>query len=247
MGGDLTLGSTHRQGVGKCYTGRMPIHAIITGATGMVGRGVLLECLESDAVASVTVIGRRPVGIEHPKLKEFVLADVADLQSIAADLGQTNACFFCLGVSSFRMAEAQYRKLTYTLTLDFANALATISPDVTFCYVSGAGTDAASKTMWARVKGETENALLGLPFRAAYMFRPGMIQPLKGVKPSNTFYAAFMPVVSFLFPVFRAIVPKMATTSVNVGLAMINAAAHGYDRTLIESDDINTLAQRLSD
>lgn len=223
----------------------MPIHAIITGATGMVGRGVLLECLASDAVASVIVINRRPVGMEHPKLKEFVQPDVSNLESIAADLGQTNACFFCLGVSSFRMAEAEYRKLTYTLTLDFANALATISPDLTFCYVSGAGTDAASKTMWARVKGETENALLGLPFRAAYMFRPGMIQPMKGVKPSNnTWYAPIMPLANFLIPAVRALFPKSATTSEAIGLAMINAAAHGSDQKILGNDDINKLAEK---
>jgi len=222
----------------------MKINAIVTGATGMVGKAVLLECLENDAVASVLVVGRREVGIAHPKLKEVVVPDFSKLDEIKAELAGHNACFFCLGVSSLGMNEADYRKITYDLTLNFAEALVGICPEMTFCYVSGSGTNATGKSMWARVKGETENALLALPFKAAFMFRPAYIHPMKGVKSGTGIYNALLMVTKFLYPVIRAVIPKYTTTSENVGIAAINIALHGDGRQIVESNDINRLAKK---
>ena len=222
----------------------MTIKAIITGATGMVGKGVLLECLARDEVESVLIVNRRSLGIRHPKLTEIIVTDFSNVAEIEAELAGYDACFFCLGVSSFRMAEADYRKITHDLTMEFANVLTGISPDMTFCYVSGVGTDPGSKTMWARVKGETETALLGLPFRAAYMFRPGFIQPMKGVKSSAGLTNVFLTMAKPLFPVIRILFPRYSTTSEKLGNAMINAALYGFDRNILESVDINILAKR---
>ena len=160
------------------------IRAIITGASGMVGRGVLLECLDSSSVAAVLVINRAPIGIAHPKLFEIIHSDFNDLSSIAADLTGYDALFFCAGVSAIGKTEAEYSRLTYHLTLDFGESVLAQNPGMAICYVSGAGTDSSEqgRQMWARVKGRTENVLLGMPFDRAYMFRPGVIQPLKGVR-----------------------------------------------------------------
>ena len=220
----------------------MTINAIITGATGMVGKGVLLECLESDAVGSVLAVGRRPVGLSHPKLKEIVLADFSKTDGIKAELAAFDACYYCVGVSSMGMSEADYRKATCDLTLDFARVVAEVSPQATFCFVAASGTDAASKTMWARIKGETENALLALPFASAYMFRPAYIHPMKGVKSRVAMYNAILALTKGIYPVLRALFPKHTTTSENIGKAMINAALHGARRPVLESDDINKLA-----
>ncbi|MBT3358672.1 MAG: NAD-dependent epimerase/dehydratase family protein [Rhodospirillales bacterium] len=217
---------------------------IITGATGMVGHGVLLECLESDAVASVLVVGRRSVGLSHQKLKEVVLADFSKTHEIAAELAGYEACFYCVGVSSMGMSEADYRKNTHDLTLDFANVLAELSPQATFCYIAASGTDAASKTMWARIKGETENALFALPFASAYTFRPAYIHPMKGVKSRVGMYNAVLALTRHLYPLIRVILPKHSTTSENIGKALIAAARDGYERPILESDDINALANR---
>ena len=220
----------------------MTISAIITGATGMVGKGVLLECLENDAVGSVLVVGRRPVGISHPKLNELVVSDFSRMDDIMAQAAGANACFYCIGVSSMGMSEADYAKTTRDLTLDFATPLAAACPEMTFCYVAASGTDAASKTMWARIKGETENALLALPFASAYMFRPAYIHPMKGVKSRVAMYNAILALTKGIYPVLRALFPKHTTTSENIGKAMINAALHGARRPVLESDDINKLA-----
>jgi uncharacterized protein YbjT (DUF2867 family) len=221
----------------------MAINVIITGATGMVGKGVLLECLESDDVASVLSISRRSVGLKHAKMREAIVSDVSNLDHIDADLTSADACFFGLGVSSAGMSEADYRKITYDLTLDFATALAALRPDMTFCYVSGSGTNANSKTMWARVKGETEAALAALPFKAAVMFRPGLIQPMKGVKPTSRLFSVMLTVLGFVFPLMRAVAPNSVTTTSAIGKAFIKAARNGADKSILDPADINHLGR----
>lgn len=220
----------------------MGIRAIVTGATGMVGKGVLLECLESPEVESVLAVNRHPLGMQHPKLKEIVHGDFFDLAPIEGELEGYNACFFCLGVSSAGMSEEKYFHLTYDLTLGFAQALARVNPDMTFCYVTGAGTDSTEKggVMWARVKGRTENALFKLPFKAAYMFRPAFIRPMKGVKSSTPLYRIFITLGRPLFP-FLMLFPRFATSSDRVGRAMIRVALNGYGKPHLESVDINEL------
>ena len=222
----------------------MTINVIITGATGMVGKGVLLECLESDDVASVLSISRRSVSLEHPKLREAILADVTQLDQVEADIGGADACFFGLGVSSAGRSEADYRALTYDLTMAFARGLAASTPDMTFCYVSGSGTDANGRSMWGRVKGETENALLALPFKAAFMFRPGVIQPMKGVRPTSRLFRVMLTVLGFTFPLARALSPNSVTTTERIGQAFIQAALNGYDKPILAAVDINGLAAR---
>ena len=219
----------------------MAINVIITGATGMVGKGVLLECLESDDVASVLSISRRSVGLKHAKMREVIVSDISNLDRIDEDLTRADACFFGLGVSSEGMSEADYRKITYDLTLDFSTALATIRPDMTFCYVSGSGTNANSKTMWARVKGETEAALKALPFKAAVMFRPGLIQPIKGVKPTSRLFSVMLTALGFMFPLMRAVAPNTVTTTERMGRAFINVAQDGTDKLILDPVDINQL------
>jgi len=210
----------------------------------MVGRGVLLECLESPDVESVLVVNRNPLGIQHPKLKEILHKDFFDLATVATEMKGYNACFFCLGVTSAGLAEDAYNHLTYDLTLKFAQTFIGQNPDSVFCYVSGAGTDSSEKgrMMWARVKGRTENALLALPFRAAYMFRPGFIEPMKGIKSKTRLYNALYILLRPLFPVFR-VLPKFATNTINVGKAMISVAINGYERNVIECRDINIIAK----
>lgn len=220
----------------------MSFKVILTGSTGMVGRGVLLECLDSPEVAEVLVVNRHPLGLVHPKLREALLSDFSDPSPIADRLAGYQACFFCLGVSSAGMSEADYTRLTYTLTLGFAGAVARLNPGLTFCYVTGAGTDSTERgrVMWARVKGRTENALLRLHFKAAYMFRPGFIEPLRGVKSRTRLYAIAIAVFRPLFPLLRRL--SSSTTSVKMGRAMIRAVTHGYPRSILEVRDINALA-----
>jgi uncharacterized protein YbjT (DUF2867 family) len=219
----------------------MRIKAIITGATGMVGEGVLHECLQHEAVEQVLVINRKPCGVSHPKLKEIIHTNFHDLSPIKDQLQPYNACYFCLGVSSIGMKEAAYHHITYALTLHVASTLAELNPDMTFCYVSGAGTDSSEhgRTMWARVKGQTENDLLRLPFKQAYMFRPGFMQPTKGLKNALPMYKA----LSWMYPVWRALFPRYVTTLKEVGLAMINCVTKGYDKQILEVPDIVQLAR----
>jgi uncharacterized protein YbjT (DUF2867 family) len=221
-----------------------PIRAIITGATGMVGKGVLLECLQNPAVANVLVLNRRPLEMQHPKLKEVIHPDFYDLSAVEADLRGYNACYFCLGTSAFRMKEEDYRRVTFDLTLHVANTLLRLNPGLTFCYVSGQGTDGTGQgcTMWARVKGQTENALLALPFGGAYMFRPGFIQPMDGIRSSTPLYNTIYKVVGPLFPILKAVFPKGVTTTRAVGKAMIAAVQHGSSKRVLETADINQLA-----
>ena len=217
---------------------------VLFGATGMVGAGTLLECLDDARVESVLAVVRRPGGVTHPKLTEVVHADFFAYEGLRARFAQCDACFFCLGVSAAGLTEAEYGRLTYDLTLAAARTLAAANPRMTFCYVSGQGTDSTERgrVMWARVKGRTENALLALPFRRAYMLRPGMIQPLRGVRSRTPLYRAFYAVLGFLLPLARRLAPDQVTTSVNVGRALIRLAADGYERPIITPADINRLA-----
>lgn len=219
---------------------------ILFGGTGMIGQGVLRECLLDDGVERVLSIGRSALGQEHDKLREIVRADLFDLSPIAADLEGYDACFFCLGVSSAGMSEADYRRVTLDLTLSVAKMLVERSPGMTFLYVTGQGTDSTEKgrSMWARVKGETENALLALPFKAAYMLRPGAIQPMHGITSRTRLYRAAYTVATPLYPVLKAMFPNSITTTETVGRAMLSIARHGAPKKVLETRDLNEAAAR---
>jgi len=217
---------------------------ILFGASGMVGQGVLRECLLDPEVEEVLSVGRSATGQTHAKLREITHADFTDFTPIAAQLSGYDACFFCLGISSAGMKEADYRHITYDFTLAAAQVLARQNPAMTFIYVSGSGTDSSEKgrSMWARVKGQTENALLRLPFKAAYMFRPGAIQPLHGIKSRTRLYRAGYTVMAPLWPVLRALFPRQVITTEQVGRAMLAAAKRGGPQKLLENQDIAVLA-----
>ena len=217
--------------------------AILFGATGMVGQGVLQECLRSRDVESILSIGRRETGRKDPKLREMVHRDFADFFEIEGELSGYDACFFCLGVSSLGMKERDYRWVTYDFALAAAQTLARLNPNMTFIYVSGAGTDSSGHgaTMWARVKGQTENAIFELPFRAAYAFRPAYIQPLNGVVAGTAWVRALYAVVGPLYPVWKALFPKYVTTTAQVGRAMIHVAREGAPKRVLENGDINEI------
>jgi uncharacterized protein YbjT (DUF2867 family) len=215
------------------------VKVVVFGGTGMIGQAVLRECLLSPAVTEVVTVGRSATGRRDPKLREVVHADLFDLEPIRADLADADACFFCLGVSSAGLAEDAYRRITYDLTMAAARSF----PDtVTFVYVSGQGTDSTEKgrTMWARVKGRTENDLLALLPRA-YMFRPGYIHPMNGEKPRSRVYASLLPVARPLYPVLRRLMPKSTTTTEALGRAMIAVATGGAPTRVLENPDINAL------
>ncbi len=216
---------------------------ILFGATGMVGQGVLRECLLASDVDNVLAIGRTGTGQSHAKLEELVRADLSDLSPIESRLAGFDACFFCLGVSAAGMSEQDYRRVTYELTISVANTLVRLNPTMTFIYVSGAGTDSTerSRMMWARVKGKTENDLLKMPFRAAYMFRPGYIQPLHGIRTKTKWYGALYAVMGPLYPIWKRLLPKYVTTTECVGRAMLNVVRHGAPKHLMENQDINGL------
>ena len=217
------------------------IKAILTGATGMVGEGVLHEALQHPAIESVLVINRKPYDVIHPKLTEIILADFLNLSSIESRLSGYNVCFFCLGVSSVGMKEPEYTLVTYDLTMGFAKTLSRLNPDMTFCYVSGAGTDGTEKgkMMWARVKGRTENSLMKLPFKAAYNFRPPFMLPTKGLKNTLPYYKY----VKWLYPVCRPLFPNYFITLKELGLAMIGSVVTGYEKKVLEAKNIVELAK----
>jgi uncharacterized protein YbjT (DUF2867 family) len=219
----------------------MKIKAIITGASGMVGEGVLHECLQHPEVEKVLVINRKSCGYSHPKLEEIIHSNFHDLSSIENQLQGYNACFFCLGVSAVGLNEEVYHKLTYELTMHVAQTLLRHNPEMIFCYVSGSGTDSTEKglQMWARVKGKTENALMALPFKKVYTFRPGYMQPTKGLKNTLRWYGA----ISWLYPALRFLFPSFVTTLGELGLAMINVVIHGYEKQVIEVRDIVKLSK----
>jgi uncharacterized protein YbjT (DUF2867 family) len=217
---------------------------ILFGATGMVGQGVLRECLLSPDVQQVQTIGRSAVGTTHQKLREIVRQDLFDYSDMAADLSGFDACFFCLGVSSAGMKEEDYERVTYGITLAAAKTLAQFNPSMTFIYVSGLGTDSTEqgRVMWARVKGKTENALLRLPFKAVYLFRPGFIQPLHGIKSRTTIYRVMYAISAPLLPFLNALFPRYLTTTEKIGRAMINVALRGYTKRILETPDIYNAA-----
>jgi len=210
----------------------------------MVGQGVLRECLADPQVESILIVGRSSSGVENPNVREIVQPDLFDYSSLDSELTGFDACFFCLGISAAGMSEEAYRRISLDLTLAAAGTLSTLNPEMTFIYVSGTGTDSTEKgrIMWARVKGKTENELLKLPFKAAFMFRPAYIQPLNGIESRTKAYRVLYGLVGPLFPVFQALFPRYVTTTERVGLAMIRVARQGYPQPILENDDINRLA-----
>lgn len=217
----------------------MKINPIITGATGMVGEGVLIECLNHPEVEQVLVINRKPGGISHPKLREIIHADFFHLDPIEPQLAGYNACFFCLGVSSVGMSQEEYRHITYDLTLHVGQLLARLNPEMTFCYVTGAGTDSSEqgRTAWARVKGATENALMRL-FPRSYMFRPAFMKAVPGQKNVKSLYRF----LAWIYPIGRALYPAGFCTLQEVGRAMIHAAIKGYPKRILDVKDIVELS-----
>lgn len=219
------------------------MNILIFGATGMVGQGVLRECLLAPDVDDVVAIGRSATGQQHPKLRELVHKDMYDYSAIAPQLQGFDACFFCLGVSSVGMKEPEYKRITYDLTLAAATVLAGLNPGMTFTYVTGAGTDSSERggSMWARVKGATENALLRLPFKAAYMFRPGMIQPMHGVRSKTPLYDAAIGVLGPVLGLAHRLWPNRVTTTEKLGRAMLAVARKGAPKVVLDPADINAL------
>ncbi|MGE5480691.1 MAG: NAD-dependent epimerase/dehydratase family protein [Chloroflexota bacterium] len=218
----------------------MGIKVIITGTTGMVGEGVLMECLSNPDVAGVLSVSRRAPGVRHPKLTELIMPDFSKAEKYSDQLKGFDACFFCAGVSSIGMKEEEYYRATYETTLSLARALASVGNDMTFCYVSGQGTDSAEKgrLMWARVKGKTENDLLRLPFKAVYNFRPGMMKPTAGQKRMKPLYKFVTP----FYPIFHFLFPNSACTISDLAKSMIQCALKGYEKNTIDVKDIKKLA-----
>jgi uncharacterized protein YbjT (DUF2867 family) len=219
----------------------MKINVIITGSTGMVGEGVLHECILHPEVENILVINRRPCGVSNPKLSEIIHENFFDISPIEKSLQGYNACFFCLGVTSVNKKEPEYFNLTYTLTIGIAQRLAALNPEMTFCYISGAGTDSSEngRLMWARVKGKTENDLMKLPFKKVYNFRPGFLMITKGLRKYQRFYLLF----KFFYLIFRLIIPKYVSTLKQLGLAMINSVIKGYNKHILEVPDIVELSK----
>jgi uncharacterized protein YbjT (DUF2867 family) len=218
----------------------MKIRAILTGATGMVGEGVLLMALAHPDVEAVLVVGRRPCGVNHPKLTEIVHGNLADVGTIRSSLSGYNACFFCLGTSSIGMNEEEYRAITYDLTMGFATTVAAVNPDMTFCYVSGAGTDGTEQGRlgWARIKGKTENDLKRLPFKSVLLLRPAFIKPVDGQKHAFT----IAKILGAIYPFLKTIFPKHVGTMNDLGLAMIRGALRGLPTQVLENNDIARVA-----
>jgi len=217
------------------------MNAILFGGTGMVGQGVLRECLLDPDVMYVVSVVRAPTGQRHPKLRELVHSNFLDFSAIESELSGFDAAFFCLGVTSAGKSEQQYARVTYDITMAAAEPLARLNPEMTFVFVSGAGTDSTEtgRVMWARVKGKAENALSRLPFKAAYMFRPGVIQPLHGIQSRTALYRIPYLILRPLIPWLRRKFPRYVTTTEQLGRAMIGVAKHGAAKRVLESEDIN--------
>ncbi|MFZ0454776.1 MAG: NAD-dependent epimerase/dehydratase family protein [Ignavibacteriaceae bacterium] len=220
----------------------MKIKAIVTGSTGMVGEGVMHECLNHPEVESVLVINRKSINPNHPKLKEILHNNFYDFSGIEDQLKGYNACFFCLGTTSVGKKENEYTKITFDITKSLADILVRVNPELTFCYISGAGTDSSEngKSMWARVKGRTENYILNLGFRQAFAFRPAIIEPTNGLKNTLSPYKY----LSFLLPIVKTIFPKHICSLKEIGIAMINSVNKGYEKNVLEVVDIKKLADR---
>ncbi len=217
---------------------------IITGATGMVGKGILLECLDHKDINEVLIIVRNPLGLEHPKLKELVQKDFNDYSGVRNQLSGYDGCFFCLGVSAAGLKEEQYKRITYDFTLSLAKTLFELNSQMTFNYVSGEGTDSTEKgrMMWARVKGRTENDLLQLGFKQAFMFRLGIIIPQRGIKSRTKSYQFMYDYFTWLVKVIKAVAPNSVVTTTQIGLAMINSMLYGYDKNILRPEDILILS-----
>jgi len=222
----------------------MPYKVIITGSTGMVGKGVLLECLDSSDIEEVLIINRNSLGMKHPKLKEVIHENFFNFSALKNILVNYDACFFCMGVSSIGLNEDEFHHLTYDTAVPFAKLVSELNPNMVFCYVSGTGTDSSEKgnTMWARVKGKTENHISALPFKKSYSFRPGYIHPMKGIKSKTAAYNAIYVITKGLFPILKWIFKDKITTTVQVGKAMINTLKVDFHKTHLENSDINELA-----
>lgn len=221
------------------------MNVLIFGATGMVGQGVLRECLQAADVGLVQTVGRTPTGQQHPKLRELVHAEMWDYSGVEQELSEYDACFFCIGVTASGMSEKTYTHLTYDMTVAAATALAQLNPRMVFVYVSGAGSDSSenSRIMWERVRGKTENALLKLPFRGVYILRPGMIQPLDGIKSKTAAYRLFYSLTKPLLPLLRAALPKYVLTTRQVGQAMLALVRNGASKRVLESADISGIGR----
>ena len=219
---------------------------VIFGATGMVGQGVLRECLLDPDVESVLAIVRKTSLPQHDKLREIVHQDVFDLAAIEGRVSGYDACFFCLGVSSVGMKEETYRRVTYDLTVSAARSLANLNPTMTFIYVSGAGTDSTERgrLMWARVKGRTENALLQMRFKAVFLFRPGYVQLLHGIRTKKAWYSAVYGVMRPFYPVLKMLFPNYVTTTECVGRAMLNVTKQGFPKSVLENRDVNNMCAK---
>jgi uncharacterized protein YbjT (DUF2867 family) len=221
------------------------MNILIFGATGMVGQGVLLECLRDPTVQLVQTIGRTPIPTTHSQHRDIVHKDLHDFTALDAQLTGFDACFFCLGVSSVGMTERDYESVTYGITLAAAQPLARLNPEMTFIYVSGAGTDSSERgrVMWARVKGRTENTLLRLPFKSAYMFRPGVIQPVRGVISKTASYRLLYSLTNPILPLLRRTFPNYILTTEEIGRAMLTVARHGAPKQILETHDIRAVLQ----
>lgn len=223
----------------------LAMKVILFGATGMVGQGVMRECLRDPEVTQLLTVGRHATGQKHPKLREIVAPDLYDLSRIESQLAGFDACFFTLGTSAAGLSEAQYSRVTHDLTLAVARTLVRLNPGMTFVYVSGMGTDSSERgrVMWARVKGKTENALLALGFRRAFMFRPGLIVPMHGIKSRTMLYRVSYAILAPVVPLIRRIFPNAVTTTERMGRAMLAVAERGNPRAVLEAADINRVAQ----
>lgn len=211
---------------------------ILTGATGMVGEGVLHECLQHPEIEQILVVGRRSCEIKHPKMNEIVLKDLYDLSAIENDLKNYDACFFCLGISSLSVNKEEYYKITYTLTMNFAETLSRLNPEMTFCYISGYGTG-TSKMEWSKVKVKTENDLMKLPFKQVYNFRPAFMRPTKGLKHALSFYKY----MDWMYPLLHMISPSYFITLKDFAYSMINATIKGYHKQILDMKDVAKLAK----
>jgi uncharacterized protein YbjT (DUF2867 family) len=216
---------------------------ILFGASGMVGQGVLRQCLIDPDVESVLSVARSPSKLQYQKLREIVHKDFTDFSSIENELTGFDACFYCLGISSAGMTEQDYHRITYDFAMAAAHTLVKLNPRIIFIFVSGAGTDSTEqgRSMWARVKGKTENALLKLPFQRKYMFRPGYIQPMHGAVSKTKIYRAVYIVLGPFYPILKKIFPKYVTNTEQIGRAMLHVVKHGASKTILESSDINQM------
>jgi len=213
---------------------------IVTGATGMVGKGVLLECLEDSTITEVVSISRRTLGLEHAKLKEILHSDFSNFEAIKDQLSECDSAFLCMGVSAAGMDEAEYYKLTYDFTMSLANTLYEMSPNLTLTYTSGQGTDSTekAKSMWARVKGKLENDLLAIGFKGAYMYRPGLIIPLRGIRSGTKLYQFFYDYLMWLIKLIKLVFPNSIVNTTQMGISMIQVAKSGYDQKILDPKDI---------